>query len=579
MPPRFTLTATDVLGRRPTAAEEAAVSLALTDGDGRRTVDARLTLERPRVLVPLLSGTWTRIELRVAHPDYAEESVTLRRTPGSDVDWDNRGALVTQDGGTIDLTLELGRIRQAPVTPPPFPGTKAAAEQNGVFFVEGDGLPRRYANLNLPRPEAASLWGQKIAFRSLKDTSGSAPTALGDPAKDAWDRLSSVETAVALKDTGGFLWLEYGSVTGAHPEQPRFLVGVWAPRAAGPVPKGGMDVVCYFTPSTDTPTFPHTTYPFRTGYPYAVSQGAAAADQPYVVLGYRHLMREMSLVQAQHASGRPALLVLPVFPALKPEAKGRAGAGEEQHAWQPFASQEGMHRLLLEVVHFLHRFGYRLRGDFSRWQGTSAPVDQLSPLPGTPYFRSVPDPPPGLRHVTMCGFSSAISGLFPLFTRSRIALSTRYPPHLFGGDADAFTQAWREWWDLDLELNATLTGIKTADYEQRLLQWLGEGHDRRMRMYHGQFTTGATDPARLFARLAQRNPAVTEIGRPVAAREWRDPGGRWSAAFYTMAFLRAAARPPGVLPAYPLLTEPAQLTHRFAAAIGFGHASTLRLAT
>ncbi|MER6997502.1 hypothetical protein [Streptomyces sp. NPDC000410] len=572
---QFTFAAVDVLGRPPSAAEPAAVTLAVTDGGGRRSEDFEITLERPRTL-PLLPADWTRIELRIAHPDYAEESVTLRRSgfaPGTRVEWDNRGALVKASGGaSVDLTLELGRVRQAPVTARPFGGTKAAAEQPGVFFTEGQGQLRRYAVLNSPRPDSASVWGQKILFRSLRDAPGDVPTALGDDpaAKDGWARLRTTDTAVALKETGGFLWLEYGSVTGGHPEQPRFLVAVWAPRLTAPVPKDGMDAICYFTPSTETDTFPHTTYPFRSVYPYAVTADTAA-NQPYAVVGYRHLMRELALIQAQHVSGRPALLVLPVFPALKP------GKDNRRHTWQPFNSQEGTHRLLLEVVRFLHRFGYRPGDDFSRWQGTSAPVDRMKPMPSPPVFRSEADPAPALRHVTVCGFSSAMMGLFPLFTRARISLAQSYPPHLFGGDADAFAKAWREWWDLDLELNAGLTGIKTADYERLLLQWLGAGRDRRMRMYHSQHTTGAAAPATLFAQLARRKPTVTRAGDPALAQEWRDPGGRWSAAFYTTAFLRAAARPDGLLPTFPLLTEEEKLIHRFTAAIGFGHASTLRL--
>ncbi|MFI6285990.1 hypothetical protein ACIBCM_14725 [Streptomyces sp. NPDC051018] len=616
MADRLTLTIQDVRGIPP--AGQAQVTMEWTDPITPTPASRTVTVpaDRPALLSLFFTG-WFRISLVIRHPDYVDEALTLTSSalpsrppaePDTTVHWDNRGAVVTRSGDDISVTVELGRIRQAPLAARAAAGT--GEDPSGVFFAEGNGQPRRYASLNLPGAPLTPMWLEKAGIRTLQDSPGSddeSPTALGETDKDGWDRFRTTERTVALADTGGFLWLEYGSVSGRRPGEPRFLVAVWAPKAppdgsassgasasgasapaagSGAGSRAALDVICYFTPSTLTGKYPHTTYPFRSGYPYALGTEGRAAEQPYVVVGYRHLMRDLALIQSQHVSGRPAVVVLPVFPALKPDKKGSKENG--QHAWQPFGSQAGMHRLLLEVIHFLHRFGYRPPGgsgpggDFSRWQGSSAQVGALPVMPVPRAGITVPEPPPGLGNVTVCGFSSCMPGMFGLLRQGPIPLPRHYPPQLFGADPAEFSDAWREWWDLDLSLNERLTGISTPEYEKRLLAWFGDrtrGRDRRVRLYHSEYTTGGEPAARLFARLAGREHTVLTAHAPGLAEEWRDPEGRWSAAFYSRAFLRADARPSGVLPLFPLLQDgrlSEELIHPFTAAIGFGHASKLR---
>ncbi|MFF4371599.1 hypothetical protein [Streptomyces sp. NPDC001594] len=559
---RLTFAAADVLGRPPQAGTAAEVKLTWTDARGPVTQLISVPLDRP-VTRAVPAQEWSRIDLEVAHPDYVPESVTLTRNPDAPVYWDNRGVSVTRDGDDLRLTMELGRVRQSPLTAPPYTGTKARGDQPGVFFREASGQPRRYAVLNNPPPPETPLWLEKVTVRTLTDA---APARSG---QSGWDRLRTTDQVVVLADTGGFLWLEYGGNDDARPPQPRFLVAVWAPKPPpAPAAADGTDVVCYFTPSTETDGFPLSAYPFRTNYPYTVKKDTPA-DQPYVVVGYRHMLRDLNLVQAQHVSGRPAVLVVPIVPALPP------GRDNERLAWQPFNSQEGLHRLLLEVTHFLHRFGYGPSGtDFSRWQGSTAPVGSLPPLPTARRSGSVPTPPPALRNVTVCGFSSAIMGIHPLLTRREISLPHHFPRHLFGGDAAAFGAVWREWWDLDLALNTGETGIRTADYEQHLLQWFGAGNDRRMRLYHSEHTLGDAPAHRRFAALARLPHQAAAL--PGLAEEWHSDDGRWTAAFYRAKLLRAPTRPEGVLPLFPLESGDPRLIHRFTAALGFGHAAKLR---
>ncbi|MGW6454563.1 hypothetical protein ACWF94_01325 [Streptomyces sp. NPDC055078] len=609
MPDRLILTLVDVLGRSPGGEAQVVIASAdpVTPASPPRTVT--IPADRAAVVGPLPEG-WSRVTLLISHPDYADEPVILttsRRlgpptSPAPPVYWDNRGAALARTGDDLALKVELGRVRQAPLTQLPAAGARPASEPAGVFFAERDGQPRRYLRLNQSPPGGRPRWIASTRIRALREVtaapaSGSGPgpgpgpgpgstsggpTTIGDTSKDGWERFRAVETPVTLADTGGFLFLEYGSVSGRRPAEPRFLIAVWAPPRRGGAGQH-IDAVCFFSPSTAVSDYPRTAYPFRTNYPYAAAPGpvprGSFAVQPYVNLGYRYLLTESCFVQAQHISGRPALLVMPIFPAVP---DGGDGA---RHAWQPFNSQEGMQRLLLEVVHFLHRFGYGRRGsagsaeDFIGWQGSSAPVGALPAVVLSSRLSSTPEPPPQLRDVTVSGFSSGIAGAYPLFGRTRISRPADYPPSLFG--ADGFAGVWREWWDLDLDLSAARTGIRVADYERALLAWFDErggGRDRRIRLYHSQYTTGTTPADQLFAQLAKRRHTVTRGHAPGLAEEWRDPAGRWSAAFYSEALLLADRRPDGVLPEFPLRGEPdrGRSTHLFTEAIGFGHASTLR---
>lgn len=310
------------------------------------------------------------------------------------------------------------------------------------------------------------------------------------------------------------------------------------------------------------------------------------ADQPYVVLGYRHLMRDTMLIQEQAASGRPAVVVMPAFPAVPDN-----DAAQLPHMWQPFASREGLHRLLLEVVHFPHRFGYGRPGaDFASWQGSTAPVDGLPPFPVPGYAASAPQPPPALRNITVAGFSTAIMGVNPVLTTTAIPLPGTYPPALSGGaDPAAFTAAWRELWDLDFALDSRTTGIRTADCEKGPLAWLRAGNDRRLRLYHCGCTTGNVPPAQLFPRLAKLPRTVSgPTPAPRRAEEWHDPDGRWSAVFYNSAYLQGRSSPDDTRLFFPPVpgarktpdpaadAADAARIHPFTATLGFGHASKLR---
>lgn len=550
----------DVL-RRPLASD-ATVTLELEDPSGVHTATVQT---RQQIVMSAPAPGTTRLTVTVEHPDYVTQVVTVRLAT-LPYYWDNRNCELVTTPARTDLTITLGRVRQAPVTAEPF-GGKTSGDQPGVFYRGGARGAREYAVIG-------SFLRLPTKIRTLADAAapGGPPTTLTVAGRDGWDRFTTADATITLGDHGGYLWLEYGSVTGKRLKEPRFLIAVWAPALSGPIPPEGLDYIVYYSPSTATRDFPRSAYPYRTHYPYTVFP-ENTKKQPYVDVAYRHLVLDHVYAFAPTAAGRPAIVVMPVFPAV-PD-----GRDAHLQMWQPFNSQEGVHRLLLEVSQFLHGFGHAPGSTFGRWQGASAPEGGLPALPVPPAFSAVNQPRPKIRNVTLAGFSSGVSGLFPVIGRTALADPSRYPSLLFAGDATAFADLWRELWDLDFDLDGQATGIKRADLEKGLLGWLRGGRDRRLRMHHSGYTTGDVRPATLFPALA-RLPKTVTAPTPAGtawAEEWRDPAGRWSSAFYSSAYLRAKDRPRDLQPFFPKLTESAKGVHPFAAAIGFGHAARLRL--
>ncbi|USK35833.1 hypothetical protein LIT25_11330 [Bacillus sp. F19] len=560
--------------------------------NGPLASDAALTIEREdssgvhshtihtsqTYVMPAPPPDTKRLTITVEHPDYVTQrvTVTLGTVPYY---WDNRGCELIMTPTSADLKVIMGRVQQAPITAPPY-NDKTKGDKPGVFYRGGVSGSKYYAILG-------PLLNQTTTVRTLEDApiSGGLPrrrrignfSMLKTAAANGWDRFNTTDLPVRLDANGGFLWLEYGSVTGKRLKEPRFLIAVLAPALTGAIPFDGLDYIVYFSPSTANGEYPRSPFPFRVNYPYTVFP-ENTMRQPYVNLAYRHLFENAVLAQASIASKKPAIIVMPIFPAV-PDIESR-------QMWQPFNSQEGIHRLLLEITQFLHGFGYATGSDFSRWQGASAPENQLPVVTRPPASSAVNQPRPKIRNVTVAGFSNSIKGVFSLIGKPELVDKVKYPPALFGVPGalptKQFADVWREIWDLDFELNEKGTGIKRNTLEKSLIAWLNAGiSNRRLRMYHSGYTTDNVRPAILFPALAALPKTV--IAPPAVgnawAEEWRDPSGRWSLAFFSTAYLQANTRPPDIQPKMPLLTEKfsKDAVHPFSSSIGFGHAAKLRL--
>ncbi|RUS43324.1 hypothetical protein [Cohnella sp. AR92] len=528
------------------------------------------TISEPFGLTP--SSETKRLTVTVEHPDYASQRVTvlLGTEPYY---WDNRGCELVKKQAGYELKITLGRVRQAPVTPPPW-GEKTSGDKPGAFSLQEQGSPKRYAVLG-------SMLRTDTVVRMLEDSSAGriAGTILSEASKEGWGRLHTKDSQPIIpEDHGGFLWLEYGGVTGKRLDEPRFLIAVWAPSLKERIPEEGLDYIVFFSPSTAAEGYPRSAYPFRSNYPYVVSP-KDTMSQPYLNLAYRYLFGSGVLVQQSIASGKPAVVVMPIFPAVPDNPKAA------ELMWQPFNSQEGLHRLLLEISQFLHGFGYKDGSDFRRWQGASAPEDGMPEMPGPTAMSSVNQPRPKIRKVTVAGFSSGVSGALRVIDNVKIKDAGRFPSAFFGipnaSSGREFAELWSEIWDLDFSLNEALTAIKRETLEKKLIAWLNSGRDkRRLRMYHSGYTIGNVRPSQLFPALAALRKIVTVP--PAAgnawAEEWRDPDERWSLACFSTSYLLASVSTPDIKPVMPLTTDSNanNVVHPFTCALGFGHASKLR---
>jgi hypothetical protein len=582
--------------RQAAVAGKARLSIRATRSDGSlQTVEAEPTWP-PAWQVPA-EPAWRRAEITITHPDYVPHVLGLI-WDGTRVASGDPCTRFSDQGGDRVVSVPLGRLRFAPGQNRPW-GGKPTGDEQGVFIMNPEGQPQKYGGY------IDAVLSPSVPVRMLKDyvpmgkivdeESGEreslAPTCLLNVHEDdGWRRFVWGDEKAGTTETKGvFVFLEYGSAS-ARPTQPRFLVAVWAPNPADAVRGNAVDAAVFFSPSTATDFYPVSRYPFRDKYPYAAF-GKEMVDpdtglkydamvQPYVILGTKYLFSPTFLAPTVTASGKPMLLIMPLFPNSSEKGGGR-------HMWQPFNSHAGLYRLLLEIVQFLEREGYGGSSfNRGRFYGAVAP-SAGTPVP-PPAFAYSPENRPhlDLRQIIVAGYSSASLALVGFFGRAQITGSAGdYPPELFGADAAEFGKRWAEFWDLDFSLDPAKTGVPRANYEKAIKEWLNR-ETRRARLYHGGWTLGGTEPDQFFPLLRK------EIKQPRRMREaavpsrwtedWRDASGRLTVLFFSGAALRATASVDKVIPRFPLgdpagtKGDPASMIHSFAAQLGFGHALSLR---
>jgi hypothetical protein len=320
------------------------------------------------------------VSLSLSHDEFATQEVRIF-VDGPQVEWTNRNCAVTRQGNDVDVAVTMTRVRQAPcVRVPdelaadaranPDDSVRAAAKRRNLNFqdyergiwldpAEKQSPPERYVGIQSAfRPRTV---------RTLKDVDG---TALKDPTQDGWERFHFEEKEVELENEGGFLWLEYGAVD-TQQRRPRFLIGVWAPKPERENPQS-LDFIVNFGHSPTAWKLPGTPFPFQDGYPYP-TKGAKdfqpGSPQPYVHVGLSYFFEAANFAfffaHQAVAAGKPPLIVMPIWPLV---------SGDRQDLqFEPFQSRSGLHRLLLEVIRYLHQLGYGAPGiGFSEWQGRSA---------------------------------------------------------------------------------------------------------------------------------------------------------------------------------------------------------------
>ncbi|PSB41356.1 hypothetical protein C7B80_30960 [Cyanosarcina cf. burmensis CCALA 770] len=560
----------------------AKLHLRATQTDGRQDVS---TSEHtyPSPFSINVNPMWRRLDITIEHDDYSPLTFSLSwDRPGSDVAWSDPPTNMTSQNADQIMTIPLSRIRFAPGQIPPF--GIPTGDEKGVYIQQVQGQPQYYAGhgLNLlpvgplRRLDESTIWGTT--------TVTSVVTPYND---DGWTRFVTKDiSTVDVNAGGGFVWLEYGS-TSARPTQPRFLIAVWIPKKA--ILNSAIDMLVFYSPSTATDLYPVSKFPFRDKYPYS-ALGKPFSDedgvkheakvQPYVLLGYKYLFRPNYLVPMSLASGKPLVVVTPIFP------NATSKQDNNKHMWQPFNSKAGLYRLLIEIRLFLEREGYNLPTfGVTRLNGAVAPISG-NPPPPPPAFTTKNRQPLAIRQIVVSGYSSSSLAVESLFRTDVLSArsATDYPPALFGADAAEFDKHWEEFWDLDFTLAEARTGIPRSRYETQIKQFLTR-NTRRVRLYHGGWTLDK-DPDQFFPNLRKllSNPPrrVEDAKFPARwASDWRDPRGQWSALFFSAAFLRAKTADK-VIPIYPIgepdgtKGDPPPAIHGFTAQLGLGHALWMR---
>ena len=387
------------------------------------------------------------------------------------------------------------------------------------------------------------------------------------------DRFFYIEREIDLADrrVGAFLWLEYGAVGSApSASDPRFLIALWAPPAPARIPPEGLDYIVFYSPTTAIAAYPPSRHPFRTNYPYIVKPGSL--DQPYIDLAYRYILDGRFFAPSLIASGKPCILVMPIFPNC-------IQTPDDQ--FQPFDSQAGTYRLLREVARFLHREGYGVTPDLlDTWNGREyAGASKLPTLPASP--TATPIPP--IRNVALAGYSNSSACLARVVNQGGVRNPRHYPPGHFEAPASAFQGPWREIWGLDLLLSQSL-GIFTdaRRFQTDLLHW--QTSRRAIRLYMSGVTTANARPGTYFAEFAKlglsRDQRTATIDPTIWAEDWRS--GNVPRAIQIVTTSQAALHARGaairVLPQFPSSADGTGVVHAFMASIAFGHAASQRIA-
>jgi hypothetical protein len=562
----LTLEAVDVVGNAPQT--PAIFDIRIFGRDGSQILE-EVGLTLPHLLdVPSEFG---RFELTVKHADFVQVEVTIRFDRAGGRSWNNRGCHLTSlTSSSAILRIVLGRIRQSPIAEAP--SKKTPGEQGGVFYPNGSPAPRSYLGMDL-------AFDHLKPVIVLKDQPGPPSTMLGDANLNDWGRFSTASPwKEQLRGKGGFLFLEYGGPGNWGAREPRFLLAVWVPDLATSHSTNGLDCVLFYTPSTATALYPESAYPYRNNYPYIATLAKDEANkdiliQPYIQLAMRYMFTNFALAPALHASARPALLVLPIFPHSPDKTP--------KDMWQPFNSQEGVHRMLLEIVHFLHAFGYGASGaDFRGWQGASAPADGLIATPAPSVLLTQDSKAPEIRSLSIAAFSSGVSGLLPVLTNKGLVDTAKYKKELWSGSAKEFNDKWREIWCLDLTLDPKRTGFRTGRIDKDLAAWQASGNDRRIRIYHSGFTLTSRVALEYPTFDKRQSSTVTSVTSNAAASltasDRRDADGKSSLIFCSTSYLRAVTAPTGSTPSFPQVSEGPIRVHPFMAEIAFGHAASLR---
>ena len=271
---------------------------------------------------------------------------------------------------------------------------------------------------------------------------------------------------VQNEGTGNLLFLEFGfdNIIAIEP-RPRFLIAVWAPRIAlGNNPQ----ILVFYTPPTKPTSYPVDSYPFRNQYPYFPTPDVSLKPtvarnlvQPYAYLAINYLLAGYKIIPQIQAAGRNPIVIFPIHPSMK---------------WGPLATQEGLSRLIKEVMRFLYarqivssRITPKARFSLDAGRASIFPKEGLFDDEIIPKSWSL----------TISGFSNGIDRVLDLCEKRQIN-EKLYDPAIFKSEESSLIENWREIWDIDGVAN---NGLGTKRHLDNFLNWMKEKR-RCIRLYH-----------------------------------------------------------------------------------------------
>jgi hypothetical protein len=544
-----------------------------TAGKGPFTLNKGTNVIPLNLTIP--GGPTSELVITLRNDHYAKAVVRVRIFKADDFAWDHPGATCTLIGSTLSVRIVMIRVRQAPISPIN-KGLKSDVEKhpdnNVLPFLKKNGLSEPEVSEGVwddPDITAQRYWGLEslhmtLNFNTIKNNGG---VPIKDAKATEWNRFHFERHSIKPRDTGGFLWLEYGAVENKTNSFPRFLVALWVPKREGNKP---VDVIVNFSHGATAWNLPGSEFPYRKTYPYTITKVSGTTPghpQAYVHFGLSYLLDAPSFafhfIGQSLASGKPVVIINPIFP-MDPKSE-RFG--------KPFTTQQGLYRLVLEVQQFLYQEGYSMPGGIhlDEWQGRSARAG-LWQNPNVIIKNFIRQNPPILktRNITLTAHSSGLKFVTGLIGQSSLPKGTDYPFDIWGASDFEFKQHWKEIWDLDL---AHAGDKSVSEYLDIVLAWYKRG-DRVLRIYRSMHTNSgpkAFDKVSAIAtiQLKESNAGATAV-------YWHNDRHDISFMWMNNGYTTSASPSPDLFRVFLKSTAEWWRFHQVPAILGFGHACKLR---
>jgi hypothetical protein len=467
--------------------------------------------------------------LSVQHPSFVREDAAFSDVQGGS--WNNSlFARIAVSATAVTYRVTLGRLAVAPTVE--FTEdrlremARSHADPGGVLLFHPPAFPP-------PARAYRFHWNAQLKIRvpDARLLPGSAPAA----SAHGWDRFQTTAADVPIADRGRFFWLAYPA-TGPNP----FVVAIWSPNLPATTPLPALDFVTFFSPTTGG---------YTARYPYGLNYAGPTqdADQQYMSLGAKYALAEFGFAYELAAAGSAAVLVMPIC---------RGGD------WGPFASEEGLLRLLREIAVFLHRecrtsgLGTAQPGYDVNFRLAGGSLRSGAGIRDT-YFGVVPS----VGSVAVGFFSTGAAPAKQLMAGAGLPKAYQAADWGVPGGAGpaAWRRAWREIWDMDGFHPGT--GGWPA-YLNLLRDWYCADDSRRFHLCH---SSGRVPPPPMrIPLLVGERPAplwVTPSASGFGSGQEMN-AVRWSAVAFDDAYV--SGPDPNVMP-------PLGDAHHATAAIAFAH--------